>query len=134
MSTVVFLSRTPDEQEDLLFSLRWIRTRRVKRFLFRLTQYFAQLERGPAAALIEVLGDCKVLRARSFIRRVARNNDSTVRYFACQWLMLFGRKNDLFLLKMLSGDHRVAWPFDSTVSEAASWAISAILSASKIRR
>lgn len=122
LNVAAFLKRSAEDQATFLFDLRWEpgnRSRIVKRFLLRLTERFDALEQEPALALLEVLFDCRVLRARPFIRRMLRSSDPNVRFFASDWLQFYGQNRDLALLKPLYDDHRVTWPFGDTVSSRA---------------
>jgi hypothetical protein len=122
LNVSVFLKCSAEDQATFLFALRFEpgkRSRIVKRFLLRLTERFDELEQEPALALLEVLFDCRVLRARAFIRRMLRSSDPNVRFFASDWLRFYGQKGDLALLKPLYDDHRVTWPFGDTVSSCA---------------
>lgn len=122
LNVSAFLKCSAEDQATFLFALRFERgnqTRIVKRFLLRLTERFDELEQEPALALLEVLFDCTVLRARPFIRRMLQSSDPNVRFFASDWLRFYGQKRDLALLKPLYDDHRVTWPFGHTVSSRA---------------
>lgn len=130
LNVSAFLKCSAEDQATFLFDLRWERgnrTRIVKRFLLRLTERFDELEQEPSLALLEVLFDCRVLRARAFIRRMLRSSDPNVRFFASDWLRFYGHKRDLSLLKPLYDDHRVTWLFGDTVSSRALVAKSCIL-------
>ncbi len=122
LNVSAFLKCSAEDQATFLFDLRWERgnrTKVVKRFLLRLTERFDALDQEPALALLEVLFNCRVLRARAFIRRMLRSSDPNVRFFASDWLRFYGQKRDLALLKPLYSDHRVTWPFGDTVSSCA---------------
>lgn len=122
LNVSAFSKRSAEDQATFLFALRFEpgnQARIVKRFLLRLTERFHELEQEPALALLEVLFNCRVLRARAFIRRMLQSNDPNVRFFASDWLCFFGHKRDLALLTPLYDDHRVTWPFGDTVSSRA---------------